>query len=90
MVEESIMGIVEDIEKEIKEVNKKVSDKKGVLDVLTEKVVSRKLLVWIAATAFLGFGKLTPDEWVAVSLAYIGIQGIADIAAKWKMAGNKG
>lgn len=84
------MGIVDDIEKEIKEVNKNTSDKKGVLDVLTEKAVSRKLLVWIAATAFLGFEKLTPDEWVAVSLAYIGIEGIADIAAKWKMAGNKG
>jgi hypothetical protein len=27
---------------------------------------------------------------VAVSLAYIGIEGIADIAAKWKLAGNKG
>lgn len=90
MVEESTMGIVDDIEKEIKEVNKNTSDKKGVLDVLTEKAVSRKLLVWIAATAFLGFSKLTPDEWVAVSLAYIGIEGIADIAAKWKMAGNKG
>ena len=29
-------------------------------------------------------GSLTSSDWVAVSLAYIGLQGAADIAAKWK------
>jgi len=27
---------------------------------------------------------LGPDEWVAVALAYIGIEGLADIATRWK------
>jgi hypothetical protein len=28
--------------------------------------------------------KLQSDDWVAISLGYIGIQGVADLAAKWK------
>lgn len=83
------MGIIDDMKKEIKEEIKK-ADKEGVglLDVVSEKVMSRKLLVWIAATVFLSLGKITPDEWAGISLGYIGIQGVADLAAKWKSAGK--
>jgi len=41
-------------------------------------------MVWTFATGFLAFDKITPDEWVALSLAYIGIEGLADIATRWK------
>ena len=58
----------------------------GVIDVISEKVLSRKLMVWIVATVFLGFGKITPDEWMSISLGYIGMQGVADLATKWKGA----
>ena len=58
----------------------------GVIDVISEKVLSRKLMVWIIATVFLGFGKITPDEWMSISLGYIGMQGVADLATKWKGA----
>ena len=27
---------------------------------------------------------LRSEDWVAISLAYIGIQGLADIAAQWR------
>jgi hypothetical protein len=54
------------------------------LDKVLGKWASRKLIVWGTATAFLGFGMLASDDWVAVSLAYIGLQGAADIASKWK------
>jgi hypothetical protein len=48
------------------------------------KWASRKLIVWGTSTAFLAAGSVTSSDWVAVSLAYIGLQGAADIAAKWK------
>lgn len=79
------LGIIDNLKKELKEEAEK-AEKEGVglIDVLSEKVLSRKLLVWIVATLFLGFGKITPDEWMGISLGYIGVQGITDMATKWK------
>ena len=54
------------------------------------KFISRKLLVWLFATGFLIYGFVTSDQWMAITLAYVGVQGFADIATKWKSAGNKG
>ena len=56
----------------------------GKIDKLLGKWASRKLIVWGTSTAFLAAGHLTSSAWVAVSRAYIGLQGAADIAAKWK------
>jgi hypothetical protein len=78
------VGILENIKKEVKEEMKEVENDRGVLDIITAKAVSRKLLVWVVATVFMGFGKITPDEWTAISLGYVGIEGFADIATKWK------
>ena len=49
-----------------------------------ERFLSRKLLVWITTTSLLVHDKLNGEQWVAISLAYIGSQGIADIATAWK------
>ena len=54
------------------------------IDKLLGKWASRRLIVWGTATAFLASGSLTSSDWVAVSLAYIGLQGAADIAATWR------
>ena len=79
------MGIIDDMKKEVKEELKKAQKEGvGLLDMVSEKVLSRKLMVWIVATVFLGFGKITPDEWMGISLGYIGVQGVADLATKWK------
>ncbi len=75
-----------DIKEQIVEEIKKPNNSRGVLDIVTEKAISRKLLVWLVSTVMLGLGKLTPDEWTAISLGYVGIEGIADIAIKWKGA----
>lgn len=80
-----IQNITEEITTEIKEKN----NDRGVLDIVTEKAVSRKLLVWVVSTVMLGLGKITPDEWTAISLGYVGIEGIADIAIKWRGAGKQ-
>tara|TARA_R110000737_G_scaffold352426_1_gene398376 strand:+ start:1382 stop:1645 length:264 start_codon:yes stop_codon:yes gene_type:complete len=57
---------------------------KGFLDKVFERVISRKLAVWCAATYALYTGMLTSSDWVAVSLAYIGSQAVVDLASKWK------
>jgi hypothetical protein len=83
------VSVLDALKKEVEEeMNKAEKEGVGLVDVLSEKILSRKLLVWIVATVFLGFGKITPDEWMAISLGYIGIQGVADLAAKWKGAGK--
>lgn len=57
---------------------------KNFLDKQTEKVVSRKFLVWLASCAFVFNGNLTSEDWVAVSLMYVGTQGLIDAALQWK------
>ena len=83
------MGIIEDMKKEVKK-EMKEAEKEGVglVDVLSEKLLSRKLMVWLVATVFLGLSRITADEWMSISLVYIGIQGISDFATKWKGLGK--
>jgi hypothetical protein len=57
---------------------------KPVVDKLMGKVISRKFTVFSLATVFLYLGNVTGEQWVAISLGYIGIQGVADIATQWK------
>jgi hypothetical protein len=57
---------------------------KPLADKLMGKIISRKFTVFSLATVFLYLGSITGEQWVAISLGYIGIQGIADIATQWK------
>ena len=58
---------------------------KEILDRSLEKLLSRKLMVWTTATALMLMDAgLQSEDWVAISLAYIGIQGLADIATRWR------
>jgi hypothetical protein len=82
------MGILDNVRKEVEDELKEKNNDRGVLDIITEKAISRKFLVWIVATFFVGFAKITPDEWTAITLGYVGIEGLADIATKWKGAGK--
>ena len=58
--------------------------KKEKLDSLLNKIISRKLMVFIVSCAALFFGTLTSSDWVIIATAYIGIQGFADIVEKVK------
>jgi len=62
---------------------------RAVIDKAVAKVVSRKFTVFILSTLFLYFDRLSGDQWVAVSLGYIGLQGVADIATRWKHGGTE-
>jgi hypothetical protein len=57
---------------------------KQIADRYLDKFMSRKLLVWLTTTGFLVGGYVTSDQWVAIALAYVGVQGFADIAVRWK------
>ena len=60
---------------------------KGMLDSLQEKVVSRKLLVFLTATALMMYANLDPDIWGMIAVCYIGGQSVIDFAKSWKHGG---
>jgi len=57
---------------------------KHTLDKLISKVASRKLMVWGVATGLTVLGSVTSEDWVAVSLVYIGSQAAVDLASVWR------
>ena len=57
---------------------------RAIVDKALGKLFSRKLMVWMTATGLLVWSDLTSSDWVAISLVYIGMEGMADIAARWK------
>ena len=56
------------------------------VDKFLSKLASRKLVVWLTATVFMCMDivPLESSDWVAISLAYIGLEGLADIATRWR------
>ena len=64
--------------------DKKMSRIKAFADKHLERFMSRKLLVWTATTALLLTDYVNSEQWIAIALAYIGSQGLADIATSWK------
>jgi hypothetical protein len=91
------MGLKDEVKEELGDLDKRMEIERkkldgsrlGLVDLVTEKFVSRKLLVWVTATAMLYTGHITPDEWTAITLGYVGIEGMADLAVKWRTAGKK-
>ena len=59
-------------------------DKAGKVDTFLQKIASRKLIVWLTSTGLLIGGQVNGEQWVGLALAYIGVQGLADIATRWK------
>jgi len=59
-------------------------EKKGYLDRIVEKVISRKFTVFLTATALLMWSNLTSDTWGMIAVVYIGGQSVVDIAQMWK------
>jgi hypothetical protein len=58
--------------------------KEALLDRGLEKLTSRKLLVWVAATALMAFGSLESADWVVISGLYLGGQSVIDAIVKLK------
>jgi sorbitol-specific phosphotransferase system component IIC len=58
--------------------------KKAFLDSIIQRVTSRKLLVWITATALMAWGGLESGDWVVISGLYLGGQSVIDAIVKLK------
>ena len=54
------------------------------IDKILEKLVSRKLMVFIVACVGLFVGNITSTDWVIIATAYVSIQGFTDIILKIK------
>ncbi len=63
------------------------NNNKGILDAAQEKLVSRKLLVFLTATALMIWANLDPDIWGMIAVCYIGGQSAIDFAKSWKHGG---
>ena len=57
---------------------------KQAIDKGLDKLISRKLLAWITASAFLVLGFVNNEQWTAITIGDVRIQGFADLAAMWK------
>ena len=85
--------VLENVKEEVKERVEKVdlqkafhldNPKKGMLDALQEKMISRKLLVFVCATALLASAQLDPETWGMIAMMYIGGQTAVDFAKMWR------
>ena len=61
--------------------------KKGILDAVQERLISRKLLVFICATALLASAQLDPETWGMIAMIYSVGQTAVDFAKMWKHGG---
>ncbi|MCP4324988.1 MAG: hypothetical protein GY787_24695 [Alteromonadales bacterium] len=54
------------------------------MDKILNSWVSKKLFVFVTATALAIFGDLTSSDWVVIATVYIGTQGAIDAVSKLK------
>ena len=74
----------QDMIEEIKEQLYIDDNSKGVLDAVQEKLISRKLLVFLTATGLMYWSELDPETWGMIAMTYIGGQTAIDFAKVWK------
>ena len=58
------------------------------LDLLLSKWVSRKLTVFVIASAGLFSGAITSTDWVIIATSYITIEGVTNIVERLMKAKN--
>jgi len=61
---------------------------KSILDKSLDRLISRKLSVWLTATALALLGMLQSSDWVMISAIYIGAQSVIDAITKMKGNSN--
>ena len=59
----------------------------GILDVIQAKLISRKLLVFVTATALLASAGLDSDTWGMIAIVYVGGQAAIDAVIAWRHGG---
>jgi hypothetical protein len=61
-------------------------DPKGFLDKVRARIVSRKLLVWGTATIALFMEIVPAEQWIEVSVIYLGGQAVVDSVSSYVSA----
>ncbi len=85
MTREEFLALGDKMEKEKLKKELYLDNKeKGILDAIQEKAISRKLLVFIVATALLWNAQLDPETWGMIAMIYIGGQTAVDFAKMWR------
>lgn len=69
-------------------VAKNKNKKQELIDKGLGKIVSRKLLVWAIATLGVPLGFIDGEQWVQVSMVYIGTQAAKDFIVEYVRAKN--
>ena len=75
---------IEDLVDDVKENFESVNIQRGILDIVQEKIISRKLLVFLTATGLLIGAGLDPDTWGMIAMFYVGGQSAIDAVQVWK------
>jgi len=83
-IKEAVQNLPEDKVAKLKKDLYLESKSKGVLDALQERIISRKLLVFGAATGLFIWSGLDADTWGMIAMCYIGGQSAIDFAKTWK------
>ena len=78
----------ESLVEEIKEQLYLNNEKKGIMDAVQEKMISRKLLVFSTATALMYWSDLDPETWGMIAIMYITGQSVIDAVKAWKWGGQ--
>jgi len=84
MSENEKQEIIEDIKEQLYINNKD----KGILDAIQEKMISRKLLVFLTATGLMYWSDLDPETWGMIAIMYITGQSVIDAVKAWKWSGE--
>jgi hypothetical protein len=61
---------------------------KDVLDAVQEKLISRKLLVFLTATGLMYWSDLDPETWGMIAVMYITGQSVIDAVKAWRWGGQ--
>ncbi len=64
-----------------------VQPKQGKIDLLLEKLISRKLLVFTTATCLMAWDGLDSETWGMVAICYIGGQAVVDAMKAYRHGG---
>lgn len=57
---------------------------KPAIDTVMGKVISRKFLTFIVATALMLYSSLDSETWGMIAMIYIGSQSVIDACIAWK------
>ncbi len=75
------------MEEENQDEKNEVTKEKGLIDIIQEKLISRKLLVFLTATGLLASAGLDSDTWGMIAIVYVGGQSAIDAVKVWRHGG---